>query len=81
MRDDTDLIREALSDAIEHRRGLAAMCPGDCMCRGWRCDECWEHQQLAEDYEELLDLLDARAHEDGPPPRPESTVPVRDELL
>ena len=81
--DDTDLIRQALADAIDHRRSRAAMCGGDCMCRGYRCDECFEDQQLAEDYEELLDLLDSQAyeHEDGPPPRPEQDVPVRGGLL
>ena len=76
--DELDLIRESLGDAIDYRRSRAASCPGDCLCRGKRCDECWEDQQLAEDYETLLDTLDAYAaeHQDDDPPRPETTLRI-----
>lgn len=81
--DELDLIRDALADAAEYRRHLAASCPNYCADTGTACDDCAAHHYAADGYDYLADALDQA---DVPIPgqlplRAETDVPVRDQLL
>lgn len=87
--DDTDdiagTVLDALADAADYRRQLAASCPRGCPDYGSVCDDCAAHHAAADAYEHAADVL-----ADDPPPAParrlpplrrEDTVDVRDNLL
>jgi len=70
------VILDALSDAADYRRRLAAECPDQCAALGYTCEACADNLYAADTYEHLAGILDA-----GPPPPPEHTIRVRGGLL
>lgn len=62
-----EVIRDALNDAIEYRRQLAAACPARCAERGVTCEDCAPHADAADGYEHAEACLD---FPDDPVPLP-----------